>query len=76
VVTAVYRRNGRVWRWEGDGGVLAFLFGDKNVQAALAGIAELLVGGRRRIHPGRPAGQARKPRAACDPGVIEGPSAQ
>ncbi len=37
VVNAVYRRNGRVWLWEGDGGVLAFLFGDKNVQAALAG---------------------------------------
>jgi hypothetical protein len=42
VVEAVYRRNGRVWNWEGDGGVLAFLFGDKNVQAALAGM-EILV---------------------------------
>jgi hypothetical protein len=42
VVTAVYRRNGRVWNWEGDGGVLAFLFGDKNVQAALAGMEIIL----------------------------------
>jgi class 3 adenylate cyclase len=38
VVGTVYRRNGRVWNWEGDGGVLAFLFGEKNVQAALAGM--------------------------------------
>ena len=42
VVAAVYRRNGRVWNWEGDGGVLAFLFGDKNVQAALAGMEIVL----------------------------------
>lgn len=42
VVAAVYRRNGRVWHWEGDGGVLAFLFGDKNVQAALAGMEIIL----------------------------------
>ena len=42
VVNAVYRRNGRVWNWEGDGGVLAFLFGDKNVQAALAGMEIIL----------------------------------
>jgi len=42
VVDAVYRRNGRVWNWEGDGGVLAFLFGDKNVQAALAGMEIVL----------------------------------
>jgi hypothetical protein len=42
VVNAVYRRNGRVWLWEGDGGVLAFLFGDKNVQAALAGMEIIL----------------------------------
>lgn len=42
VATAVYRRNGRVWNWEGDGGVIAFLFGDKNVQAALAGMEIVL----------------------------------
>jgi len=42
VANAVYRRNGRVWRWEGDGGVVAFLFGDKNTQAALAGM-EILI---------------------------------
>ncbi len=42
VVNAVYRRNGRVWNWEGDGGVLAFLFGDKNMQAALAGMEIIL----------------------------------
>jgi len=42
VVEAVYRRNGRVWNWEGDGGVLAFLFDDKNVQAALAGMEIVL----------------------------------
>ena len=42
VVSAVYRRNGRIWRWEGDGGVAAFLFDEKNVQAALAGMEILL----------------------------------
>lgn len=42
VAAAVYRRNGRVWNWEGDGGVIAFLFGDKNVQAALAAMEIIL----------------------------------
>lgn len=39
---AVERRNGRLWRWEGDGGVGAFLFGGRNVQATLAGMEILL----------------------------------
>jgi len=34
-------RNGRLWCWEGDGGLAAFNFNDKNIQATLAGI-ELL----------------------------------
>jgi hypothetical protein len=38
----VERREGRVWRWEGDGGIAAFYFGAKNVQATLAGMEMLL----------------------------------
>lgn len=38
----VERREGRVWRWEGDAGIAAFCFGAKNVQAALAGMEMLL----------------------------------
>jgi class 3 adenylate cyclase len=38
----VERRDGRIWHWEGDGGIGAFLFGTKNVQAALAGMEMLL----------------------------------
>lgn len=38
----VERREGRVWRWEGDGGIAAFYFGAKNMQATLAGMEMLL----------------------------------
>jgi hypothetical protein len=38
----VERREGRVWRWEGDAGIAAFCFGAKNVQATLAGMEILL----------------------------------
>jgi class 3 adenylate cyclase len=34
----VQKREGRVWSWAGDGGVAAFHFGNKNVQAVLAGM--------------------------------------
>ncbi len=36
VHASVERRNGRVWMWEGDGGVAAFFFGNRNQAAALA----------------------------------------
>ncbi len=38
VQSSTERRNGRVWLWEGDGGVAAFFFGNRNQAAALAGI--------------------------------------
>ena len=39
IVTAVVeRRNGRVWSWEGDGGVAAFHVDDANTAATLAGM--------------------------------------
>lgn len=38
----VGKREGRVWSWEGDGGVAAFYLGNKNAQAALAGMELLL----------------------------------
>jgi class 3 adenylate cyclase len=31
-------RDGRIWSWEGDGGLAAFYFGDKAMQATLCGI--------------------------------------
>jgi hypothetical protein len=34
----VEKRNGRIWSWEGDGGLAAFYLNDKNVNAALAGV--------------------------------------
>lgn len=34
----VERRDGRIWSWEGDGGLAAFYFGDKAVQATLCGV--------------------------------------
>ncbi|MBN1525042.1 MAG: hypothetical protein JW904_11195 [Spirochaetales bacterium] len=38
----VEKRNGRIWCWEGDGGLAAFNFDDKNVKAVLSGIDILL----------------------------------
>ncbi|HPM35334.1 MAG TPA: hypothetical protein PLE16_12150 [Spirochaetota bacterium] len=32
------RRNGRIWSWEGDGGIIAFYFGNRNKFATLCGI--------------------------------------
>jgi hypothetical protein len=39
--TSAEKRNGRLWSWEGDGGVLAFTFEEQNQRSVLAGI-ELL----------------------------------
>lgn len=36
---AVEQRHGRVWRWEGDGGMAAFHYGHGATSAALAGVA-------------------------------------
>ncbi len=41
-VKVIEKRNGRVWVWEGDGGLAAFYFNDKNVQAVLCGVDLLL----------------------------------
>jgi class 3 adenylate cyclase len=38
VRNAVEKRNGRIWSWEGDGGLAAFYFVDKNIQATLCGM--------------------------------------
>ncbi len=38
VQNAIDKRNGRFWMWEGDGGVVAFFFGNKNVDATLSAI--------------------------------------
>jgi class 3 adenylate cyclase len=34
----VEKRDGRIWGWEGDGGVAAFYFQDKTIQATLCGM--------------------------------------
>ena len=36
VQNAIDKRNGRFWMWEGDGGVIAFFFGNKNEDATLS----------------------------------------
>ena len=38
VTRIVEKRNGRVWSWEGDGGLAAFYFMDKTIQATLCGM--------------------------------------
>jgi len=38
VVNATEKRNGRVWQWEGDGGLCAFFIADKHQRAALAAL--------------------------------------
>ena len=38
VKRSVEKRNGRIWSWEGDGGIAAFYFLDKNIQATLCGM--------------------------------------
>lgn len=35
VQNSTHRRNGRIWNWEGDGGVAAFFFGNKHMNATL-----------------------------------------
>lgn len=36
VQNAIDKRNGRFWMWEGDGGIIAFFFGNKNEDATLS----------------------------------------
>ena len=38
VTRLVEKRDGRIWSWEGDGGLAAFYFMDKTIQATLCGI--------------------------------------
>ncbi len=38
VQDSVIRRNGRIWNWEGDGGLAAFFFGNKHMSAAVSAI--------------------------------------
>jgi hypothetical protein len=35
---AIYKRNGRIWNWEGDGGLVAFYFANKSILATLSGM--------------------------------------
>jgi len=35
---AIDKRNGRIWSWEGDGGLVAFFFSNKNLYATFAGM--------------------------------------
>jgi hypothetical protein len=40
--TIVENRDGRLWHWEGDGGIAAFHYENKNIQAVLSGMEMLL----------------------------------
>lgn len=42
VKTYVEKRDGRIWGWEGDGGLAAFYFQDKNVLATISAIEIIL----------------------------------
>lgn len=35
VISVTFKRNGRLWDWEGDGGIVAFFFGNKHMSAVL-----------------------------------------
>lgn len=35
---AIYKRNGRLWYWEGDGGLVTFFFGNKHNMGALSAV--------------------------------------
>ncbi|MFW5714744.1 MAG: hypothetical protein ACOCXF_00025 [bacterium] len=41
VQLAVKKRNGRMWGWDGDGGLAAFFYGNKNQSAVLSGMEVL-----------------------------------
>ncbi|HVP18490.1 MAG TPA: hypothetical protein VMU36_05790 [Spirochaetia bacterium] len=41
VTRIVEKRDGRIWNWEGDGGLAAFYFIDKTIQATLCGMEML-----------------------------------
>jgi len=63
------RRAGRVWSWEGDGGLAAFLFGHSTTSCVLAGIAlmnELFIYNR----TGNRLGESLKVRAAAHTGPL------
>lgn len=38
VTAAIDKRNGRIWNWEGDGGLIAFYFANKSLLATLSGM--------------------------------------
>jgi len=38
VQRCIDKRNGRIWNWEGDGGLVAFYFSNKNFYATLSGM--------------------------------------
>ncbi len=42
VKTIVEKRDGRIWNWEGDGGIAAFYLANKNLKAALCGVEILM----------------------------------
>jgi hypothetical protein len=42
VKTYIEKREGRIWGWEGDGGLAAFYFQDKNVNATLSAMEIIL----------------------------------
>jgi len=36
VQTSIIKRNGRIWNWEGDGGLVAFYLSNKNIHAVIS----------------------------------------
>ncbi len=42
VKTIVEKRDGRIWNWEGDGGIAAFYLANKNLKATLCGVEVIM----------------------------------
>jgi hypothetical protein len=70
VERAIDKRNGRIWNWEGDGGLVAFYFSSKSLLATLSGmeiINELFVYNCLRCRLGEPV----QVRVAVNTGLCE-----
>ncbi|HQL83670.1 MAG TPA: hypothetical protein PK307_15820 [Spirochaetota bacterium] len=70
VERAIDKRNGRIWNWEGDGGLVAFYFASKSLLATLSGmeiINELFVYNLLRCRLGEPV----QVRVAVNTGLCE-----
>jgi len=67
---SVEKRNGRIWGWDGDGGLAAFFYGNKNQSAVITGM-EVLHELFLYNHTRNPLGRPLKVRTAVHSGSME-----